>query len=347
MFGLFKKKTAVVGLDIGSSCVKAIQLEPAGKEYRIMNFGIASLVPEAIVDGEIMDREVVIEAIKSLFENNKFKIKEVATSIGRSVICKMITLDKMSETELRNNIQWEAEQHIPFDIEEVYLDVQKLYDVGDKQMAVTLVAAKKDAVNARADLIREAGLNPIIMDVDAYCVQNVYEVNYGFNENEIIAMVNIGASVTSINIVKQGYPYLTKDTPVAGNSFIEAFKRELSFNDEQSQSALKGEEVSDVDRDTIVRIVEKVAEELSINIERSISYARSLLESGQVSKIVLSGGSAKVSGLTDFLNRRHNVPIEIINPFQKIEPGSIIAEDQREVTGPLITTGLGLALRNG
>ncbi len=348
IFGFFSKKKAAVGLDLGTQFIKVVQLEGSGKNYTLLNHGIELLLPEAIVEGEIMDREVVIDAINTLFEKCEIKTKDVIIAVsGRSVMCKRISVDRMKEGELRQNIRWEAEQHIPFDIDDVYLDVMILDESsGEDQMSVLLVAAKKDMINMRIELMRDAGLNPICVDVDAYALQNAYEINYDLDDEEMIALLNIGAYMTNINIIRNQITYFQKDIPTAGNTFVESIQREHHLSYEEASDILKGEELEGIGEDALVQTVENVAEKLSQDIDRSMSYVRASSSSAEgVTKIVLSGGNARLRGLAEFLENRHNVRLEIMYPFKKIGLNDMMAEDEAGVLGPMLAVGVGLAAR--
>ena len=209
MFGLGKNK-AVVGLDIGSSTVKAVEIKPAGKGFKVTAFGVERVPPDSIVDGAIIDGGAVADAIRRLFENKAFKTKEVAASLsGNAVIVKKINLPVMTEAELAESIYWEAEQYIPFDIQDVNLDYQIL-NAGtgaDSQgtMDVLLVAAKKEKIADYTGVISQAGRTPVLVDVDAFALQNAYEVNYGLEPDHVVVLLNSSAGQNSYGTVTRGY----------------------------------------------------------------------------------------------------------------------------------------------
>ena len=222
MFG--SKKKQVIGLDVGTHSIKLVQLRNTGKEWELLNFGIMPLEPEAIVDGAIMDASSIVEAVRNLLEMEKITTRNVVTAVsGTSVIVKKIKLPFMTEEELSESIEWEAEQYIPFDISDVNIDFQILEggflpDERDSdQMDVLLVAVKREKIDDYTNLILEAGLNPVIVDVDAFAIENSYELNYGINEEEIVALVDLGAAVMDINILKGGITAFTRDISLGGN----------------------------------------------------------------------------------------------------------------------------------
>src|SRR5919106_439153 len=243
MFGLGKSK-AVVGLDIGSSAVKAVELKPAGKGFKVTAFAVEPVPPDSIVDGAIIDGTAVADAIRRLFENKAFKTKEVAASLsGNAVIVKKISLPVMSASELDESIYWEAEQYIPFDIQDVNLDYQIL-EAGSPEskgsMEVLLVAAKKEKIADYTGVIAQAGRTPVVVDVDAFALQNAYELNYGFEPGAVVVLLNDGDSAININIIANGQSVFTRDISLGGNAYTEAVQRELNLPFESAEVLKKG-----------------------------------------------------------------------------------------------------------
>jgi len=344
----FKKKFVTVGLDIGSSLIKIVELERTPKGTFLSNYGIGELLPEAIVEGEIMDRDSVIESIKTLFNVRKIRESDVVTAVsGRGVIVKRILMEKMKESEARERIQWEAEQYVPFDIVDVTLDFQILNpNIAPDQMEVLLVAVKNETINAHIDLIQGAGLNPVIIDVAFFALQNCFEVNYDIPAGEIVALVNIGAELTNINLVKDGIPYFTRDLNIATNVCGQLFRKNLGLNFEQAITLLKGESLEGVDGATMASVLQTFNHDFAAGIERTFSFLESTGETKKVSKIILSGGGSTIPGLADFLSHHFEIPTEIFNPLQRIQYDSVLfgLAGPKKVA-PLLTLGVGLALR--
>ncbi|MBW8714152.1 MAG: type IV pilus assembly protein PilM, partial [Acidobacteria bacterium] len=241
---MFRKAKALVGLDIGSSAVKAVELKPAGKGYKVTGFGSEPIPPDSIVDGAIIDAAAVADAIRRLFDSRGIKTKEVAASLsGNAVIVKKITLPVMTEAELSESIYWEAEQYIPFDIQDVNLDYQIL-DKGDasggKTMEVLLVAAKKEKIADYTGVIAQAGRAAVVVDVDAFALQNAYEANYGIEPGAVVVLLNAGASATNINILHGDQSVFTRDISIGGNAYTEALQRELSLTYESADTLKRG-----------------------------------------------------------------------------------------------------------
>lgn len=341
----FSRSKSVVGLDIGSSSIKVVELESNGDSHRLKDYGAAELLPEAIVDGEVMDRQLVVETIQNLFESKKIRTRQVVSAVsGRAVIVKKILMDRLAEEDAREAIHWEAEQHVPYDINDVSLDFQILEgDVNPKQMQVLLVAAKRDMLNAHADLIREAGLTPVVIDVDSFAVQNAVLANYDFAPEEVVALVNIGAEITNINIIQAGVPLFTQDLSLGGNSFVEAVMKKHNVSQAEANAAIRGEEAPAFD---LAAVIQPVCEDLAMAIDRSIVYLKTSGDTERITRILLSGGGVRIPGIVDFLSRRHQVPVEITDPLKRIgHDAALFAGADPRVVAPALTVGIGLALR--
>jgi type IV pilus assembly protein PilM len=343
---LFGRKQSLVGLDIGSHSVKIAELQSQPKGNRLVNWGISTPLAEAIVDGEIVDRQLVVDAISNLLESRGITTRNVVASVsGRAVIVKKITMNRLSADDAQHAVYWEAEQHVPYDINDVSLDFEILGPAPNdpKMMQVLLVAAKKEMVMSFADLIREAGLQPLIVDVDSFATQNALEANYDFSPSDVIATLNVGAEITNINITQGGVPYFTKDLQVGGHSFIEAAQRKFNLSQTEAAAAVRGESGAGFE---IAPLVEQACESLATALERAQAYLRTAAEAGAVTRIMLCGGSALTPGLPEFLNRRFGVPAEIANPLARVayDPGLFAGQDVMRVA-PLLTVGIGLALR--
>src|SRR5438128_1610170 len=262
------KSRLALGLDIGSSSVKLVQLKEAKRGYVLEAFGVAPLPPEAIVDGALMNSTAIVEAIRQLVTQYKLKNREVAIGVsGHSVIIKKISMPKMTQEELEESIQWEAEQYIPFDVKDVNIDVQILspadVDTGTGQMDVLLVAAKKDMINDYTSVVSEAGLLPVVVDVDAFAVQNSFEVNYDVPKNETIVLVNAGASVANINVLANGLTTFTRDVTMGGNQFTEEIQKQLNVSYDEAEKLKVGGDAAQ-DSDSVVpqeveRVIQGVA----------------------------------------------------------------------------------------
>jgi len=343
---VFRRGKSAVGLDIGSSAIKVAELETGKDGARLLKYGVVELLPEAIVEGEIMDRQMVVEAVQNLLERCGIKQRQVATGIaGRGVIVKRITMDRLDPKDAREAIHWEAEQHVPYDISDVSLDFEILgVDAGPTKMQVLLVAAKKELVTTHADLIREAGLDPSLIDVNSFAVQNAAESNYEFAREETIAFVNVGAELTNVNIVRDGIPLYTQDLSIGGQSFIEGLQKRYQINRDEAVAACKeGEDAGSVD---IAAAVRSFGDEIGLGIERSLAYLKSNGEADRVDRIFVCGGGARIRGLAHVLAERQRVSVELVDPLRRISyTPDVFGGDDPKVVGPQLTVAIGLALR--
>src|ERR1017187_10564050 len=273
MFGGSKQK-ALVGLDIGSSSIKAVELKGTKQGYELVSFGLEPLAQDTVVDGAIMDAPLVAGAISNIFETQKIKTKNVATSVsGHSVIVKRVPLPLMTEEELFDRIPSEASQHIPFDIADVNLSYQLLESM-DSQMDVLLVAVKKDKILNHTNVLAQAGKTPVVVDIDAFGLQNCFEMNYEPDAGQTVALLNIGASVMNINIVRGGIPLFTRDVSVGGNQYTDALQKELDLSFDDAERLKKGDViagVSDEHRGTILRSVSDI---LILEIQKTFDFFR-------------------------------------------------------------------------
>jgi type IV pilus assembly protein PilM len=347
---LFSKKSkSSVGLDIGSSLIKVVEVDHSKDAPVLTRYGIIKLPPEAIVEGEMMDQSLVIEGIQECMTKAGITQTEVVTAVsGRAVIVKKVVMDKMNPDDAKEAIFWEAEQHVPFDIDDVCLDFQVLKeDVGANQMEILLVAAKKEMVNAHASIIREAGLNPKIIDVDSFAVQNAIESSNEGAGGLVTGLINIGSDVTNINIVQNNIPYFTRDLSVGSNVFIEAIQRNLGVDFDEADAMLTGEaEIEDEER--FDGIVAEAAEEISMGIERSLSFLKTAGDAEQIDEVILSGGGARIPGLKDILSEKHEIEFKVNDAIGQIDRTDNLFEeagDNMDQVGPLLTVALGLALR--
>jgi type IV pilus assembly protein PilM len=348
---LFGKRKGLVGVDIGSSAVKAVELKPGGKggdEYQLVNIGSEALPPEAIVDGAIMDSGAVIDAIQRLFSSQKIKTNEVATSVsGNAVIVKKISLPQMSTEELAESIHWEAEQYIPFDIQDVSLDYEVIDGGGSGgNMDVLLVAVKKDKISDYTSAISQAGRNPLVVDVDVFALQNCYEINYGIDPGRVVALLNIGASIMNINIVKGATSIFNRDIAVGGNQYTDAIQKELNLSFDQAEALKKGARVEGAAPENLHPIIQAVSENIALEIQKTFDFFRATSSEDRIDRIFLSGGTAKIQGLRDLLAERFEAGVEILNPFNSVtyNPRDFDPEFINEM-GPSAAIAVGLAAR--
>jgi len=351
VFGLNRSKP-VAGLDIGSSAVKAVELKPSsGGAYRVTAFAAEPVPPHSIVDGAIMDGGAVADAIRRLFERKAFKARDVAVSLsGSAVIVKKISLPVMTDAELADAIGWEAEQYIPFDIQDVNLDYQILdggTGAGSKgTMDVLLVAAKKDKIADYTGVIAQAGCQPIVVDVDAFALQNAYEVNYGADPQAVVVLMNAGASAININIVSGDQSLFTRDISIGGNAYTEAIQKELNLPFEAAEQLKRGAAVDGHTFEHVQPVLHAMTENVLVEIQKTFDFFKATASSERIDRIVLSGGASQVDGFAQALQSRFGAEVESFDPFRKItfDADKLGISD---VEGAMLTSAVavGLAVR--
>ncbi len=348
---MFRRAKSLVGLDIGSSAVKAVELRPSGKGYKVTAFGSEGVPPDSIVDGAIIDAAAVADAIRRLFEGRKIQTKDVAASLsGNAVIVKKITLPVMTEAELAESIYWEAEQYIPFDIQDVNLDYQIL-DPGDTAngkatMDVLLVAAKKEKIADYTGVISQAGRTAVVVDVDAFALQNAFEVNYGIEPGQVVVLLNAGASATNINILQGDQSVFTRDISIGGNAYTEALQKELNLPFEQADQLKRGEAVDGVTFEDARPVLRAVTENVMLEIQKTFDFFKATAASDRIDRIVVSGGASRAEGFLEMLTERFEAPVELFDPFKKVAFDS--RRFQIDAVGdiaPTAAVAVGLALR--
>ena len=348
---MFRKAKSLVGLDIGSSAVKAVELKLSGKAYKVTAFGAESVPPDSIVDGAIIDGAAVADAIRRLFETRKIHTKDVAASLsGNAVIVKKITLPVMTDAELAESIYWEAEQYIPFDIQDVNLDYQIL-DPGDAAsgkatMDVLLVAAKKEKIADYTGVIAQAGRSAVVVDVDAFALQNAFEVNYGIEPGQVVVLLNAGASATNINILQGDQSVFTRDISIGGNAYTEALQKELNLPFEQADQLKRGEAVDGVTFEDARPVLRAVSENVMLEIQKTFDFFKATASSDRVDRIVVSGGASRAEGFLEMLTERFDAPVELFDPFKKVafDARRFQVESVGDIA-PTVAVALGLALR--
>jgi type IV pilus assembly protein PilM len=345
----FGRSKDVVGLDIGASSVKAVQLKRGRGTNELVRLGIVPLHPETIVDGVIMDSGTVISAIQQIFTESQIKVKDVAVAVsGHSVIVKKIRVPKMKPEELEEAIPFEAEQYVPYAIEDVNLDFQVLENADPKanELDVLLVAVKKDIVNDYLSIISTAGLNAVVVDVDAFALENAFELAYETDRDQVVGLVNLGAAVMNINILQGGSSEFTRDSPLGGNRYTESIQKMLGLTYEQAETLKLGGEVDGKALRDARPAIDMINSEVAGEIRRSFDFFRSSSHSDTIHRVYLSGGCARLSGLVEYLSDNLEIPFEIANPLRKIKADpKKVDPAYLEAIAPQLAVSVGLALR--
>ena len=349
---MFKKsmgKKNLVGLDIGSSSVKAVELSKKGSALQLLNMGFENLQTDTIVDGQIMELNNVSNVISNIFTEHQIKTPRVAAGVsGHSVIVKNIVLPAMSQEELQESFSWHAEEHIPFDIADVNLDYE-LTSKSSESLHVLMAACKSDKIANVKQAIQLAGKQPVIIDVDAFALQNCYEVNYQPKAGEIVALLNIGAATMNINILNGSRSVFARDASVGGSQYTSLLQKELGLSFEQAEGVKRGMPLPDgIEARPIQPIIETVSDILALEVKKTIDFYRATAAEGDttIQKILLAGGGSKLPGLAEFLSRRFEIPVEVFNPFRQIEVDNkkFDPDYMREII-PEMAVAVGLALR--
>lgn len=341
------REDLVVGVDIGSHAVKVCQLKRTDKAYKVINLGSAVLPEGAVDDGTLDDPEAVGKIIGELFKNLKIKNKKIGFSIsGYSVIVKKVNLAVMSEKELEEHIELEAEQYIPFDIDDVYMDFQdmKTNDGDSDQTDVMLVAAKKEVVDEYLEMLEDLDLKPVIVDVDGFALENTYEYNYPKKEN--VALVDIGASKMNINIISEGVSVVARDVVVGSRQLTEQIQSTFDLEFEEAEALKLGHTPAGDKQQQIEEIFSTTCTQWVLEIKKAIDLYHANNTDAPLTRLVLSGGGSKVSGLIDFLANETGLTVELFNPFTNMTVNSKqIDPDYLKNIGPEMAIATGIAIR--
>jgi type IV pilus assembly protein PilM len=348
MFGLGKSKN-LVGLDIGSSAVKAVELKKRGQAYELVNLGMETLGQDTVVDGAIMDALSVSSAIEKIFADNRIKTRSVATAVsGHSVIVKRIAVAAATDEELYSAIPYEAQQHIPFDMADVNLSYQEL---GPSATAsgtdVMLVAVKREKILNHTNVLSQAGKVPLVVDYDGFAVFNAFEMNYGVPGDQMTALLNIGAGIMNIVIGRGENPLFTRDVSVGGNQYTDTLQKELDLSFDDAEKLKQGLEVPNIPAEQKVMHLRSVTEILVLEIQKTFDFFRQTTSTENIQHIYVSGGTARVEGLAEQLGQEFNIPVDIINPFRRvlIDPKKFDVSYVDEIA-PRMSVAVGLALRS-
>jgi type IV pilus assembly protein PilM len=341
-------KKSIVGLDIGSRYLKIAKLSAGKDGYELTLFSMLPIERDIIGDGLVLNKPKLVESIKALMAQAEIKKADAVIGLSghSSVITKVIKVPLITEEELSLNIKYEAEQYIPFDIKDVNIDFEILGTDTEEEgmMNVMLVAVKKSVMNDYIEVVQQSGLNPIVVDVDSFSIGNVYEVNYGLVDNKNIALVNIGASKTNINILRKGVPVFMRDTAIGSNYHTEALERTLNISRDSAEHVKLGNAVEGISQESARDIINGASDEIYAEIYRSFEYFRSSVGDEDISSIVLSGGAARINGFASLMSERLGIPVEVADVFHKIKLSEKVAPVVRDIA-PMAAVVVGLALR--
>jgi type IV pilus assembly protein PilM len=346
---LLKKTKPVVGLDIGSSSVKLLELSKSKKGFQVTGFASESLGPDAVVDGAIMDAPGVADSIKRLMMVGKFKAKGVATGVsGHSVIVKRVVLPAATAEDVEASIQFDAEQYIPFELSEVNMDYQVVGPTGNRTdepaMEVLLVVAKKDKILNHTNVISLAGRSPEVVDIDAFALQNAYEANYTANSRDTIALLNIGASLMNINITKGGMPLFIRDVSVGGNQYTDILQKELQLQFYEAEDLKLGRN-GGPESEMVQPLLESITDMLIMEVQKTFDFFRETYPNETITRVMVSGGTSRIAGLPEKIQEVFGYPTEVLDPFRSIGIGPKVDAAKLATLGPALAVAVGLALR--
>ncbi|MCS5636439.1 MAG: pilus assembly protein PilM [Myxococcota bacterium] len=346
-------KRSVLGLDIGSGAGKAVEIDVKDKDkgFELLGLGIAPMPHEAIVQGAFLDAGAIVGAIEAAVDASGSKTRDAVVAVsGHSVIVKKVSLSRMTEEELEAQIQWEAEQYIPFDVNEVNLEFQILDSSEDPaQMDVLLVAAKKDLIDDYVQVMAEAGLTPVAVDVASFAISNAFEINYESAPEGVVALVNIGAHVVNINILQHGVPAFTRDITTGGNLYTQEIQKALSIGFEDAERVKRGDGSADQSQAVVPQEVEdamrSVTDSVVGEISRSLDFFAATTDSSRIEKVMLCGGGSRVAGLARAFQERSGFEVEAMNPLSRVLPSRVYDPEFLADVAPSLGVGIGLAAR--
>lgn len=344
-------KKSILGLDVGSGAVKAVEIDVKDKGFEVVGLGVSSMPHEAIVQGAFLNASAIVDAIQEAVDTSGIKTRDAVVAVsGHSVIVKRVSLPRMSAEELESQIQWEAEQYIPFDVNEVNLEFQILETSEDPaQMDVLLVAAKKDLIDDYVQVMSEAGLTPVAVDVASFALANTFEINQEGAPEGVVALVNIGAHAVNINVLQDGVPAFTRDITTGGNLYTQEIQKALSIGFEDAERVKRGDMTVDQNQAVVPQEVENamraVTESVVGEISRSLDFFAATTDASRIEKVMLCGGGAQVAGLARSFKEKSGFAVEMLDPLARALPTRSYSSEFLEEMAPSLGVGIGLAAR--
>jgi type IV pilus assembly protein PilM len=343
----FKRQESYVAVDIGSSSIKLLEVRTAGHQMEVLNWGSIATPASTIQSNMVIEPARVAESVQALVESRGVHSRKAITAVpGPAVMIKRVTLPEQSEQDLANTIMFEAGNFIPEELENVNLDYQVVGHLDEaRQMEVLLVAAKKDIVGSYSETLRAAGLTPVVVDVDYFALDNMYELNYEPTPDRVVALINVGARYSSINILKGGRSMFTGDVPVGGRDITEALTRDLGLSSEDAERAKVGEPVAGVDAEQLSFTLGPALDALIEEIHYALSFFWTAATDERIDAIYVSGGASHTAELAERLAQRAEAPVEVADPFARIAVSPAADEQALRKRGPEFAVATGLASR--
>jgi type IV pilus assembly protein PilM len=345
---LSTRQISTIGLSIGSSSIKIVELQMVKKSWKLLHFGVVQLPDDVIVNREIVNQIAVVDAVKTLISQLKLKTKAVCTSIsGTSMIIKRMRVEVPNLSELKEQVYWEAEQYLPFDVNEVVMDYHLVSRTKDNKFDVLLVAVKRSVMDSYIQSIEGSGLRAKIVDIDFFALQHVYEANYPSNQSEAVALVDIGASALKMTIVHAGVPVFTKDTALGGKNLTSEIQKQLSLSFADAESLKVGGHTNGMPQEVndLIRIM---SDNFATEIKRAVDFYNASSTGAPVASILITGGGAKILDLSKTIEEHVGLPTQIMNPFNAISyDPNVFTQDYITAIAPIAAIPIGLALRAG
>ncbi len=337
-----------VGLSIGSSAIKLVELKREKKGYKLLHFGMIQLPEDVIVNREVVNPVALVDSLKQLMAQLKLKTKNVCASLsGTSLIIKRMQVQAAKIKELQDQVFWEAEQYLPFDVSDVVMDFQTLSRSKDNQTDILLVAVKRSVLDSYMTCIEDAGLKPTIMDADFFALQNVFEANYPLQASESAAIVDIGSAAMKITVVNQGIPVFTKDSTLGGRNLTAEIQKHLGLSFADAETLKAGGGGGSTPQE-VVEIMHLMGENYGMEIKRALDFYNASSVAPPVSCVLLAGGGSKVPNLSQEIESKIGLPTQMINPFNAISyDPAVFTQEYVQSIGPIAAVPIGLALRAG
>jgi type IV pilus assembly protein PilM len=351
-FDLFKAKAPpLFGLDISSSSVKMLELVDAGKGgYRVERYAIEPLARDSVVDGNINNLEAVGEAVKRAYQRLGTRTKHVAMAVptGAVISKKIIVPAALREEELEIQVESEANQYIPFALEEVNLDFQVLgpSPSNPEEQEVLIAATRKEKVEDRVAVADIGGLKPLVMDVESFAQQTALSLVVqglpGGGKDQNVAVVDVGANVMNVTVLRNDQSVYTREQAFGGNQLTQDIVSRYGMTAEEAENAKRSGGLPD---DFEVEVMKPFMENLSMEVQRALQFFFTSTQYHAVDHILLAGGSAVIPGLDEVVNTRTQVPTSVANPFALMQASPRIQLKRLMVDAPSLIVACGLAMR--
>lgn len=318
----FFQSKKLIGLDIGTANIKMAELDVSRKSTTLNQFTVMPTPPRAINGGEVADPAAISDVVKSLLEVSKTKRKNAAIGLwGSSVITKRISIPQMDEKLVGGQIRWEAEQYIPFDINEVNIDFKSLkhYHSSPDTMDVLLVGARQDMAFLYQDIVHSAGLNCAVIDVSGFALANCFLSNFGTPNGQTVGVMNIGAAITNFVVIENGEVIFCRDIPIGGMNYTAEIHKAMGMSMEEAESLKISACMGQAAPDEVAKIIQSSHEIITEEIQSSLDFFVNTTPGLPVTQCFVTGGASRTTGLLNFITQQTKLNLEIFDPLQNIK----------------------------